>query len=375
MAEHKVPQDVEADDKLIGPFSFRQFIYLMIAFGGCVAAFFLGQAAIPLALVPAPVIILFAALALPLKKDQPMEVYLAALVKYYLLKPKTRIWVADGEESNVQISAPTIDDMPKTKELAGDEVSRRLSFLANITDTQGWATRGLSTPVNQTNLNDDFANAAAEAYDIMDESNTTQMDNMLDRSDRQMKAQAVARMNQTAARPNNLGAAPLPTYSYQAPVATPPPTMPPVANPDNDTSAITEDLIRKVVTHKVGSNLAVDRNVRVINPTIFYTANPTTPTAAPAPVAQTPAATAVPVSATAPVTQPYAQQPQPAAQQMMSSPQPMSYPYPSPAQSMTPSQTMSVMPNAPGSGIMNQVNNQQPSGVLSNYMNTNMGPR
>ena len=27
MAVYKVPQDVEADDKLIGPFSFRQFIY------------------------------------------------------------------------------------------------------------------------------------------------------------------------------------------------------------------------------------------------------------------------------------------------------------------------------------------------------------
>ncbi|TAL14698.1 hypothetical protein EPN95_02230, partial [Patescibacteria group bacterium] len=30
MAQYKVPQDVEADDKLIGPFSFRQFVYLII---------------------------------------------------------------------------------------------------------------------------------------------------------------------------------------------------------------------------------------------------------------------------------------------------------------------------------------------------------
>ena len=30
MAEYKVAQDVEAEDKLIGPFSFRQFIYLII---------------------------------------------------------------------------------------------------------------------------------------------------------------------------------------------------------------------------------------------------------------------------------------------------------------------------------------------------------
>ena len=31
MAQYKVPQDVEAEDKLIGPFSFRQFIYLGVA--------------------------------------------------------------------------------------------------------------------------------------------------------------------------------------------------------------------------------------------------------------------------------------------------------------------------------------------------------
>ena len=36
MAQYKVPQDVEADDKLLGPFSFRQFVYLLIA-GGLIA--------------------------------------------------------------------------------------------------------------------------------------------------------------------------------------------------------------------------------------------------------------------------------------------------------------------------------------------------
>ena len=36
MAQYKVPQDVEADDKLLGPFSFRQFVYLLVA-GGLIA--------------------------------------------------------------------------------------------------------------------------------------------------------------------------------------------------------------------------------------------------------------------------------------------------------------------------------------------------
>jgi hypothetical protein len=30
MAVHKVPQDVEADDKFLGPLSFKQFLFLAV---------------------------------------------------------------------------------------------------------------------------------------------------------------------------------------------------------------------------------------------------------------------------------------------------------------------------------------------------------
>lgn len=212
MAEHKVPQDVEADDKLIGPFSFRQFIYLMIAFGGCVMAFFLSQASPVLAIIPAPMVLFFGVLALPLRKDQPMEVYLAALIKYYFGGSRVRIWAADGEEPNVTISAPETIEDPKTKELAADEVSRRLSFLANITDTQGWSTRGFSTSVNQTNLNDDYASAAQDAYDVMDDSNTVQVDNMLTKSAQDVRSRAMAKMRE-ASQLTNVAPQAAPVYT------------------------------------------------------------------------------------------------------------------------------------------------------------------
>ena len=73
MATYKVPQDVEAEDRLLGPFTFRQFVYLLIAAiaGALAAALF--QIFPLLAILPLPVIIFFLILALPLKKDQPME--------------------------------------------------------------------------------------------------------------------------------------------------------------------------------------------------------------------------------------------------------------------------------------------------------------
>ena len=75
MAQYKVPQDVEADDKLLGPFSFRQFVYLLIAGGLIALAIGLFQLFPLLVIIPLPFVLFFGALALPLRKDQPMETY------------------------------------------------------------------------------------------------------------------------------------------------------------------------------------------------------------------------------------------------------------------------------------------------------------
>lgn len=200
MAEHKVPQDVEADDKLLGPFSFRQFVYLMIAAAAGFLAFLMGGVSVPLAFIPAPVCLFFLIIALPLRKDQPTEIYMAALIKYYF-KPRVRMWQADGEQPLVEISNPTTDDAPRTKDLAGDEVSRRLSFLANLSDTQGWSTRGISAPVNNTNLTDEFAGDAINAQDVMEDSEVSNsIDNLLDKSERRVRQNAINQMNQAVQR-------------------------------------------------------------------------------------------------------------------------------------------------------------------------------
>ncbi|QQR50992.1 PrgI family protein [Candidatus Saccharibacteria bacterium] len=57
MAVYKVAQDVEADDKLIGPFSFRQFIYLIIVAISITLAWGLAQLFVPLAIIPLPIIV------------------------------------------------------------------------------------------------------------------------------------------------------------------------------------------------------------------------------------------------------------------------------------------------------------------------------
>lgn len=224
MAQYKVPQDVEADDKLIGPFSFRQFCYLLIAFAAGGIAFVLGKIAIPLAIIPLPVIVLFFSIALPLRKDQPTEIYLAAMVRYYLVNAKHRIWVADGEETNVIIGVPVAEDSVNSKDIKADEVSRRLSFLANITDTQGWSSRGVDAPINN-NLNDDFIASTQNVTDVMD-ANASRMDNLLDKSSQKQRTQVIQRM-QSIQTTN----APTPTSQLFQPISSSAPKLAPKPAP------------------------------------------------------------------------------------------------------------------------------------------------
>ncbi len=169
MAQYKVPQDVEADDKLIGPFSFRQFVYLLVAAGLIALAVGLFQLFPLLALIPLPPVFLFLVLALPLKKDQPMETYLAAMVSYYL-KPHTRVWTPGQRDSTILITAPKIVEDIRTRDITGEEATHRLSFLANLMDSEGYAIKGAANSSMREDLVAE-ANAQTDMFDSYNSEN------------------------------------------------------------------------------------------------------------------------------------------------------------------------------------------------------------
>lgn len=203
MAEYKVAQDVEAEDKLIGPFSFRQFIYLIIVAIAGATAWGLAQIFIPLAVIPLPVIFLFGALALPLRKDQPMEVYLAAVVLYFL-KPRKRIWNPDGVESLVEITTPVEVEVQRTKDLAQDEVERRFSYLADIADTGGWSIRHVAPPppVDNSMAPDQYF-AAQQVEDTLGETGGVahNFDKLISDADTARRQRMVEQMQHAAENP------------------------------------------------------------------------------------------------------------------------------------------------------------------------------
>lgn len=201
MATYKVPQDVEADDKLIGPFSFRQFLYLIaVAFAGFIA-WGLAQVFIGLAIIPLPIIIFFGALALPLRKDQPMEIYLAAIVSFYL-KPRKRLWDPEGVETLIEITAPKTVEENRTKNLSQNEAEQRLSYLADIVDSGGWAIRGAGTTPSTT-INNDIYLEAQSAVDVLDTNTTVaqSFDQMMAETSNRAKEEAIEKMKEATAAP------------------------------------------------------------------------------------------------------------------------------------------------------------------------------
>lgn len=143
MATYKVPQDVEAEDKLVGPFTLKQFIFGIIALIIGYIAFTFSQINIALVVPFIVPFALFAFLAAPISRDQPTDVYLGARLRFFF-KPKRRIWDQAGQVDLVKITAPIqMLEPERTDGLDQTQVESRLKMLASTIDTRGWATKNV----------------------------------------------------------------------------------------------------------------------------------------------------------------------------------------------------------------------------------------
>lgn len=144
MGTYKVLQDIEAEDKFLGPLTLKQCIFAAVAIVSCYLSFLLLTHGVWVMVFPlVPVIIVTGFLAFPWGRDQPTEVWLLAKIRF-MFKPRKRIWDQTGMQELVKITAP-----PKVVEYMGDnlsqnEVRSRLKALADTIDSRGWAVKGSS---------------------------------------------------------------------------------------------------------------------------------------------------------------------------------------------------------------------------------------
>lgn len=238
MATYKVIQDIEAEDKLVGPLTLRQFIYAGIAAVSGYLGFLLASKGLAFMLgIFIPITAVSGFFAFPWGRDQPTEVWALAKIRF-LLKPRLRIWDQGGTKELVSITAPKAVEITLTDGLGLDEVQSRLTALANTIDSRGWAIKNvnvnLATPaaifpgndtsdrlVQASSLPQEVSSVDVTASDdILDASANPvahHFDSMISAAGTTHRQQIVAQLQQPMVAPPT--PAPTPTPQPQQPTA------------------------------------------------------------------------------------------------------------------------------------------------------------
>ena len=141
MAQYKVPQNVESEDRLLGPLTMKQFIYAVIGLGW---AFLwwrifsvggtLGYALMALVIIPVTGFMLL--LAFGKREEQSFENYLIALIRFSVM-PRKRVWMKDYQIDSAIVEAPPKYVAPEPTHQDLEQIHSRLQQLALVVDTRG----------------------------------------------------------------------------------------------------------------------------------------------------------------------------------------------------------------------------------------------
>jgi len=136
MGQYKVPQNVEAEDKILGPLTFKQFIYALIGFGWAAVSFALFRWIPPvLILVGFPPTMLFLLLAFYTRDGQNFEQLLIAMTSFYAASRK-RLWVKENLAETFHVE-PTKRAQEQSQRNPV-EVRSELEKLSSLIDSRGW---------------------------------------------------------------------------------------------------------------------------------------------------------------------------------------------------------------------------------------------
>lgn len=134
--QFKVPQNIDMQDRVVGPLTLIQFLYLLV--GGILIYFFFTTIA-PVdptlfLILSTPVFLLSFSLAFLKVQDQPFGRFVVAFV-FFLFRPKSRRWHKAGQDPELII---TPDKPKKAAAVAHKTIDKsQLEQLTQVLDTGG----------------------------------------------------------------------------------------------------------------------------------------------------------------------------------------------------------------------------------------------
>lgn len=131
-----VPQYIEMEDKIVGPLSMSQFLYLL---GGFIICYFFYTFFDKI--LAYPLIFLFGALSLSLAflkiNGFPLPRVISFILRYYTT-PRERFWSKTDELPKIKVEDRHLKKVLPPKRPSKEEVKSQLAQLSILLDTKGW---------------------------------------------------------------------------------------------------------------------------------------------------------------------------------------------------------------------------------------------
>ncbi len=151
--QYKVPQNIDLEDKIVGPFTMKQFGYLM---GGGLLAYAIYQGFSPYengtlytVIFAAPVVLIALALTFLKINDRPFEAFIVNFL-HYTFSPKRRIWQQEYISPVVTIKTPVKQRASLAtgaeKQETLDQIATSLELSAGNTGPEGNAGQAPAEP-------------------------------------------------------------------------------------------------------------------------------------------------------------------------------------------------------------------------------------
>ncbi len=104
--QFKVPQNIDLEDKIVGPLTLIQFVYVLVGGLICYIIFqLLADYMVIVVIIDLPIALIALAMAFLKIQDQPLAHFIVAGIAYFQ-KPKIRFWRRQGQSPSVIYQAP-----------------------------------------------------------------------------------------------------------------------------------------------------------------------------------------------------------------------------------------------------------------------------
>lgn len=132
--QFRVPQNIDLEDKVIGPMTLKQFVYVLA--GGMLdyVCFLIFDTTLFI-LLALPITLFFLAMAFAKVQDQPFPKFLQNFI-IFLFIPKQRVW--NKKAKPVKLVSKKLDDNTEQKFEPKDVKTGEIEKISQILDNRGW---------------------------------------------------------------------------------------------------------------------------------------------------------------------------------------------------------------------------------------------